>query len=85
MGVEDLADQTGGIGMIERVDPNGTQPTRGSKLPVGPGDLRGVLDQLELGKPLILNDGFVVADSGYMVTSQYVDIGVDKLVARPLL
>lgn len=62
---------------------SGTRPTGGSKLPEGSGDLGSVVEQLQLGKPLILNDGYVIADSGYMVSSQYVDIGVDKLRRRP--
>ena len=46
-------------------------------------DLVGALEHLEPGKPLILNDGFFITDSGYLVFSQYVDIGVTKLRRRP--
>ena len=47
------------------------------------GDLRPVLDQLEPGKPLLLNDGFFLTDGGHLISSQYVDIGLKKLEQRP--
>ena len=46
-------------------------------------DLVGALEHLEPGKPLILNDGFWLTDDGYLVSSQYVDIGLTKLTLRP--
>ena len=46
-------------------------------------DLAVAIELLEPGKPLVLNDGFLVTDSGNLVISQYVDIGVDKLRRRP--
>ena len=49
----------------------------------GTGDLGVAIELLEPGKPLVLNDGFLVGDSGNLVISQYVDIGVDKLRQRP--
>ena len=55
----------------------------GIKVSHAAGDLRGALDQLEPGKPLILNDGFIIADGGYLVSSQYIDIGATKLLSRP--
>ena len=47
------------------------------------GDLRPALDQLEPGKPLLLNDGFLLTDGGHLILSQYVDIGLTKLEQRP--
>ena len=41
------------------------------------------IELLEPGKPLILNDGFLVTDSGNLIISRYVDIGEDKLRRRP--
>ena len=49
----------------------------------GSDDLGVAIELLEPGKPLVLSDGFLVGDSGNLVTSQYVDIGVDKLRRRP--
>ena len=48
-------------------------------------DLSVAIRLLDPGKPLILNEGFLVTDSGNMVMSQYVDIGVDKLPQRPAI
>ena len=45
--------------------------------------LGGALKHVEPRKPLILIDGYVTTDSGYMVSNQYVDIGVTKLHRRP--
>lgn len=47
------------------------------------GDLHPALDQLEPGKPLLLNDGFFLTDGGHLIWSQYVDIGLTKLEQRP--
>ena len=41
------------------------------------------IELLEPGKPLILNNGFLVTDTGNLILSRYVDIGVDKLRRRP--
>ena len=65
------------------VDAREAQPDGGVDVSDVTGDVVGALKHLEPGKPLILNDGFVIADSGYMVTSQYVDIGMIKLRRRP--
>ena len=46
-------------------------------------DLDVAIELLEPGKPLVLNEGFLVTDSGNLIMSQYVDIGVDKLPNRP--
>ena len=46
-------------------------------------DLAAAIEFLEPGKPLILNDGFLVTDSGNLIWSQYVDIGMDKKLDRP--
>ena len=46
-------------------------------------DLDVAIELLEPGKPLVLNEGFLVTDSGNLIMSQYVDIGVDKLRNRP--
>ena len=51
--------------------------------PEAVGDLAVAIELLEPGKPLVLNDGFLVTDSGNLILSQYVDIGVDKLRQRP--
>ena len=40
---------------------------------------------LEPSKPLVLNEGFLVTDSGNLIMSQYVDIGVDKLRHQPAM
>ena len=47
------------------------------------GDLHPALDQLDPGKPLLLNDGFFLTDGGHLIWSQYVDIGLTKLEQRP--
>lgn len=47
------------------------------------GSLAGAVKLPEPGKPLVLNDGMIISDSGYMIWSQYVDIGVVKLQHRP--
>ena len=52
----------------DNVDATETQPDGGVDVPDATGDVVGALKHLEPGKPLILNDGFVIADSGYMVT-----------------
>ena len=65
------------------MDARETQPDGGVDVPDITGDVVGALRHLEPGKPLILNDGFVIADSGYMVTSRYVDTGMVKLRRRP--
>ena len=49
----------------------------------GPDDLTGALKLLKPEKPLMLNDGLWVTDSGYLVSSQYVDIGPTKWTRRP--
>ena len=46
-------------------------------------DLAVAIELLEPGKPLVLNEGFLVTDNGNLIMSQYVDIGVDKLRYRP--
>ena len=46
-------------------------------------DLAVATELLEPGKPLVLNEGFLVTDNGNLIMSQYVDIGVDKLRYRP--
>ena len=46
-------------------------------------DLAAAIELLEPGKPLVLNEGFLVTDNGILIMSRYVDIGVDKLPHRP--
>ena len=49
----------------------------------GNSDLLPVLEELEPGQPLVLNEGFIATDGGYSIMSQYVDIGLKKLSQRP--
>ena len=67
----------------DKPTPSGGQSTPAVELSDANGDLAGAIELLESGKPLVLNDGFLVTDSGHMIMSQYVDIGVDKLRRRP--
>ena len=46
-------------------------------------DLTGAIELLNPGQPLVLVEGMVISDSGHLIMSQYVDIGVDKLRHRP--
>ena len=68
-----------------RQEPNADakQPTSEIELSEFTGELAGAVELLEPGKPLVLNEAFVVSSSGHMIMSQYVDIGVDKLRHRP--
>ena len=64
---------------------SGGQSTSQGPLSDGTRDLASAIELLESGKPLILNEGFLVTDSGNFIMSQYVDIGVDKLRDRPAM
>ena len=64
---------------------SGGQSTSQGPLSDGTHDLASAIELLESGKPLILNEGFLVTDSGNLIVSQYVDIGVDKLRDRPAM
>ena len=46
-------------------------------------DVGVAIELLEPGKPLILNSGFLVTDSGDLIMSRCVDIGEGKLRRRP--
>ena len=46
-------------------------------------DLSVAIEFIESGKPLVLNEGFLITDSGNLILSQYVDIGAEKLGHRP--
>ena len=68
------------------------EPTRSSyqspsqsPLSDGTRDLAPAIELLESENPLILNEGFLITDSGNFIMSQYVDIGVDKLRERPAM
>ena len=63
--------------------PSDASPDRRASAPNVADDLVGALEHLEPQKPLILNDGLWVTDSGYLVSSQYVDIGLSKRTRRP--
>ena len=65
--------------------PSDASPDRRASAQNVADDLVGALEHLEPQKPLILNDGFWVTDSGYLVSSQYVDIGLTKRTRRPRL
>ena len=63
--------------------PTDASPDQQASAPNAADDLVGALEHLEPQKPLILNDGLWVTDSGYLVSSQYVDIGLSKRTRRP--
>ena len=63
----------------------GSQPPKGGNQAEDAGDLRGAFEHLDDTDPLILYDGFILLDSGHMIVSQYVDIGLDKLRCRPTI
>ena len=65
--------------------PSGEQSMSDVELSDGCDDLAVAIKLLEPGKPLVVNDGFVVTDNGNMIVSQYVDIGVVKLRHRPAI
>ena len=66
----------------DKPTPSGEQSKSEVELPDGTADLTVAVELLEPGKPLVLNEGFLVTDNGHMIMSQYVDIGVDKLRHR---
>ena len=67
----------------DKPTPSGVQSKPDVELSDVTGDLTVAIELLEPGKPLVLNEGFLVTDSGHMILTQYVDIGVDKRRHRP--
>ena len=65
------------------LSPNGEEANRDMEVSDVADDLTAAIELLEPGKPLVLNDGFLVTDGGNLIMTQYVDIGVDKLRRRP--
>lgn len=63
--------------------PSDTQPDTEAELVETAGNLADAVELLQLGQPLVLIDGMIINDSGCLIMSQYVDIGVDKLQHRP--
>ena len=63
--------------------PSDTQPDSEAELVETAGNLADAVELLQLGRPLVLIDGMIIDDSGCLIMSQYVDIGVDKLQHRP--
>ena len=77
------------VSQSDKTSPNDERGARGEKaerdteVPSVSGDLGVAIELLAPGKPLVLNDGFFATDSGNLVISQYVDIGLEKLHRRP--
>ena len=63
--------------------PSDTQPDSKAELVETAGNLADAAELLQPGQPLVLIDGMIINDSGCLIMSQYVDIGVDKLQHRP--
>ena len=76
-------DQNNEAASDDKPTPSGGQSKPDVELLDVTDDLAVAIKLLESGKPLVLNEGFLVTDSGHMIMSQYVDIGVDKLRRRP--
>ena len=76
-------DQNDEPALDDKPQPSGKQSKPDVELSDTTGDLTGAIELLEPGNPLVLNEGFIVTDSGHLIMSQYVDIGVDKLHHRP--
>ena len=75
-------DQNDEAALDDKSTPSGAQSKPDVELSDVTGDLAVAIELLEPGKPLVLNEGCLVTDSGHMIMSQYVDIGVDKLSHR---
>ena len=67
----------------DKPTPSSEQSTPDVELSDVNSDVGVAIELLESGKLLVLNEGILVTDSGHMIMSQYVDIGVDKLRRRP--
>ena len=76
-------DQNNEAALDDNPTPSGERSKPDVELSDAAGNLAGAIDLLEPGKPLVLTDGFLATDSGHLILSQYVDIGVEKLRHRP--
>ena len=76
-------DQNDEAALDDNPTPSGERSKPDIELSDAAGDLAVAIDLLEPGKPLVLTDGFLATDSGHLILSQYVDIGVEKLCHRP--
>ena len=78
-------DQNNEAAINDKPKPSGVQSKPDIELSGVARDLAVAIELLEPGKPLVLTEGFLVTDSGHMIISQYVDIGIDKLRHRPAI